>query len=173
MTDDTLRRELQERWDEHLRLLEGDAAFSAVGRLAEIEACIDLPGTPEACRAQWSAVLASVSLPKRRIDAAHRSAQAHLARLQRIVGTGSRFVCEELVLVITMRIELDLFLAFAQRHWPAVPQLDLSAIDDEIREIAASAENSGAFVSARRACKRNWGLPEIGDINRILASLST
>jgi hypothetical protein len=170
MESSKLCDELRERWEAHTRLLEGDGAFTAVVHLAEIETCINLPETPIECRAHWSVVLASVSLPKPVVDAAHHGAQAHLARLQRIVGAGSRFIYEELVLVITMRIELDLFLAFARRHWPTVPQLDLSVIDAEIGEIAESPENSGAFASARRACQRNWGLPEIGDITRILAS---
>ena len=85
-------------------------------------------------------------------------AMKNVSRLRRMLTIGTTFIYEELLLAITIRVELGLFAQFLAQRGEA-PDFHLSAIDDELRRVAGHHENAAAFRSAQAPAKRNWGAP--------------
>lgn len=80
-------------------------------------------------------------------------------RAMRILSVGAEFTWEELVLVLTLRIELELVSMVMALFGMEAKARDLSAIDFELREVARSSANRRSFSSALQTIRKNWGIP--------------
>jgi hypothetical protein len=90
--------------------------------------------------------------------AAIAEAMKKVSRVKHILGIGTTFNDDELLLVITHRVQLGLLAQFLAKRG-AVPEFHLSSIDDEMRRVAGYRENAAAFRSAQAAARKNWGAP--------------
>jgi hypothetical protein len=77
----------------------------------------------------------------------------------RILSIGSSFTWEELVLVVTIRMEV----AFASRVLAVVgeepTELDLEILDSAIGDVARAPQNRRTFLSALATIRKNWDIP--------------
>jgi hypothetical protein len=73
-----------------------------------------------------------------------------------MVSGASSLTYEEMVLVITMRVELEMMMTyFSERGTGELA--DVRALDEEIAGIARS--QKGIYLSAQESARKNWGLP--------------
>ena len=120
--------------------------------------CLGHAQVPPETRTRWTALLEEVSISHEALRSIQGEARKTIARIERIVGTGSQFVYEEVLLVITLRVELDLVSAYlAQRGLGALPDVDRR--DEEITSVFSTSAHSSISRSAQQTARRNWGLP--------------
>lgn len=155
---DGIQRTLLERWAEYQRLLEAGASYAALVRLGEIDNVLHHQDGDYVVFRKWRQNAADIELSEELASAALAEAREKASRVMRVVSVGTKFTYEELLYVITLRIELQLLSEFLHRR--GVPAgLDRLPCDVNLRNVARSRENISAFRSAQAAAKRNWGLP--------------
>ena len=134
-------------------LLAKQVPFSALASLGTILAALaQVPSDMrEYLREQVTSRVRDADLGVVRILAAK-----NLDRLDRILRYGNVFQFEELVLALTIRIELALvqlcFEQVLQEH--CVDSVE--GCDDRLLEIKESSENRSAYRSAMRSIEKNW-----------------
>ncbi|MEM9193094.1 MAG: hypothetical protein AAGF12_28230 [Myxococcota bacterium] len=87
-------------------------------------------------------------------------AEADVAKLERMLSVRSGYVGEELCLLITLRVTLELVLDLlpctaAHRNLMA----RLGHLDRELIDVALSSRYRRAFQQEQRSTRRNWGIP--------------
>lgn len=153
-----LPKELQGRWAEYLHYLKAGAMYSAFVRLGEILNCLNHCRLPQGKVQEWRAMVLGTERTEEEIRSAQTEAKREAARMHDIMSVGSKFEYEELVLLITMRVELELLSEYlADRN--VVAAVDGEALDRELGVIAKSAANAATFRSAQLAARTNWGIP--------------
>jgi hypothetical protein len=153
-----LSQALEERWASYLRYYGAGETYSAFVCLAEIAHCLNYETLPQQPTQKWSAAIQNVSITDEDIRSIHTAVAQKIQQLQRIVSVGTRFIYEEALLVITIRVELELLSAFLEQRGIAVT-MDVAAVDDDLQAIATSSGNAQDFRSAQNAAKQNWGIP--------------
>lgn len=134
------------------------AAYSALVRLGEIDNCLRYGDLPEPLVRKAHTAIHRAAISDEVLAKASAEAKGNLARLKQMLSVGTRFTYEELLLAITMRVELELLEDFLRGRGMAV-EFDARSLDDDLLEVARYHQNSSAFRSAQIAAKRNWGLP--------------
>jgi hypothetical protein len=137
---------------EYERLSSSDAALSAVVKLGEVLAVADEADRPRASDAVRGHVTAAT------LEAAATEAVGVRGRALRVLSVGTTFTWEELVLVLTMRIELELASLVMALFGVDTGAFNLSTLDAELSKVALSAENRGRFASALASIRRNWNV---------------
>jgi hypothetical protein len=153
-----LERKLEARWDQYQHYLAGGASYSALVTLGEIANILRNGLISGAAAAKWRRTLDETSIPLDICAQAVAKAKSDIARLRRILSVGTKFLFEEDVLLVTMRVELEIFSDFMRERGTAI-EFDLESVDCDLRHVARSRENAKEFRSAQAACGRNWGLP--------------
>lgn len=149
---------LEGRWREYVRLYRGGALYSAFVRLAEIAHCLRHDALSPEVSDQWRAALDSLNVSGEEVRAVLHEAREEIKRLQRILSVGARYTYEELVLLITSRVELELLSDFLGER--GFDRLEMPiTLDNDLEAIASSASNAGGFGSAQAAARKSWGLP--------------
>lgn len=155
-----LERALEERWAEYEQLRDSGETHSALVRLAEVENCLEHQAVRRSVTRKWESMLRDAALSSQDVELALAGIVAAVKRLRRMLNVGTRFVYEELMLAITMRVELDLLVDFlARRGFADVAGPEILALDEDLIEIAHSKKHRSAFSSAQAAARRNWGIP--------------
>jgi hypothetical protein len=155
---DKLDQALTRRWADHRRFLVEGAMYSAAIKLAEMDNCLRNTRSDDAFVEKWKQLIDQAGLADDQLTMIYAEAQKRIGRLKRILGIGSQFSYEELLLAVTDRIELDLLQKYLHVR-KLLPNFDTRELDEDLVAIANSRQNSGAFQSAQAAAKRNWGLP--------------
>jgi hypothetical protein len=140
---------------EYERLSSSGAAFSALVRLGEVLAVADdaeIHGARAAVRRHATAAVVE--------PAASEAVGVH-GRAVRVLSIGTKFTWDELVLVLTMRTELELASMVLDLFGVDTSPLDLATLDAELREVASSTENRARFASALATIRRNWDVPVV------------
>lgn len=149
---------IQNRWDEHLRLRREGAAYSSCVRLGEIENCVQFANLSGGLALKWSNALEGVALPSSLIQAVRDEAKGNVQRLNRILNAPGSLVDEEMLLVVTMRVELEmLFTYFSGRGMDGLP--DTSLLDEALVHAVRAPDNAATFLAAQKSARKNWGLP--------------
>jgi hypothetical protein len=146
------------RWAEYQRLRAASASYSALVRLAEMDNVLEYQDDHDPVFQKWKLTVGEAQIPDAMRGAAIAEAVKNVSRLQRMLSIGTTFTYEELMLAITIRVELELFARFLAQRGDAL-DFHLSAIDDELRRVSGHHENASAFRSAQMAARRNWGAP--------------
>jgi hypothetical protein len=149
---------LTERWADYQRLRAAGAAYAALVRLGEIDNILNQNEGHDPAVQKWKLSVGQAQIPDAMREAAIAEAFKSVSRLRRMLSIGTTFVYEELMLAITIRVELELLSRFLAQRGTA-PDFHLLAIDDELRRVAVHHENASAFRSAQTAARRNWGAP--------------
>jgi hypothetical protein len=126
---------LEKLLPEYKHLSSSGAAFSAVVKLGTVLAMADEEELHDATAAVRDHVTAAV------------------------LSIGTKFSWDELVLVLTMRIELELASSVMALFGIDTTAFDLGTLDAELREVGSLKENRVRFASALATIRRNWGVP--------------
>jgi hypothetical protein len=156
--NDECSQAVSDRWAEYQRFYRAGAAYSALTRLGAIENCLKHGRLSGAVAQKWQTLLRDVPLSDEDLTKARSEAFDTLERLRRMISVGTKFIYEELLWAITMRVELQLLSDFL-RSRKVADEIDTAAVDAELRDLGRSKENASAFRNAQNAAKRNWGIP--------------
>jgi hypothetical protein len=143
---------LKEVLPEYQRLSASGDALSAVAKLGEVLAVADKEESHRARVAVRSHVTADL--------VEHAAAEAVRVRghALHVLSIGSEFVWDELVLLLTMRMQLELASLVMDSFGIDTSAFDLATVDVELREVASSKQNRARFVSALATIRRNWDI---------------
>lgn len=152
MTTD--ERSLDRVLSEALRLRDAGAPYSALARLGAILNVI--PRLNGQSRAQWEQTLRAQSMPEAAIVAGE--VRRNSDRLRTTINVGDTWNADELVLILTIRVELELVGAYL-RFMGRTVSFDLADVDEGIARIRGSPLHAALFRSVATSVGRNWGLP--------------
>ena len=154
---DNFKANLSERFIEYQYFFSERAYYPALKRLAQIYHC--LPKMDKAERVKWEARLGEATVTREFIAAAKTGMAEELSQIRQILSVGSTWNDDEILLILTMRIQIDLALSFVAEHSLRKVTIVTDDIDESIKRIAVSKENARAFDMAVALIKKNWGLP--------------
>lgn len=149
---------LQNRWTEYERLLEVRASYAALVRLAEIDNVLSQEGVPWPISEKWALIVQKETIPDKMYRKALAEAEQNVSRLKRMLSVGANFTYEEMVLAITLRVELQLLAELLLKRRGAI-EFAPDLADDDLQEVSGCSQNVSVFRSAKAAAKRNWGIP--------------
>ena len=152
-----LQAELQERFRFSNELLQAGEYHSALNYLAEIFHC--LSALDEESQRQWTASLMSEKLSPEMLNAGVEGIEQEAQIIRRILSVGTVWNGEEILLVLTKRIQIDLLLDFLTEFCSYDRTVSIDDIDERLNSIAQSKENKHSFEESRNLMKENWGLP--------------
>ncbi|WP_028350377.1 hypothetical protein [Bradyrhizobium murdochi] len=149
---------LQSRWSEYQRLLAVHASYAALVRLAEMDNVLSQEGATWPIPHKWVVIVQNETIPDELYRKALAEAEQNVSRLKRILGVGTNFTHEEMVLAITLRVELQLLAELLLKRRGAI-EFAPDLADEDLREISRYSQNVSAFRAAKATAKRNWGIP--------------
>jgi hypothetical protein len=156
--DVDLAKAIEERWADYLRLSREGAIYSASVRLAEIAHCLRFAHLAPELALKWSGILEAVVMSSDMIQSIRNEAQRRVERLNRMLGGGSPVAYEEMLLLVTIRVELEVLLAYLAER--GVGDLSgVGSLDEDLSAAVRSPQNSVAYFSAQQSARKNWGLP--------------
>jgi hypothetical protein len=149
---------LQDRWTEYQRLLEVRASYAALVRLAEMDNVLSQEGTTRPISRKWILIVQKEMIPDEMYRKALVEAEQNVSRLRRMLSVGTNFTYEEMVLAITLRVELQLLAELLLKRRGEI-EFAPDLADEDLREVSGYSQNVSAFRAAKATAKRNWGTP--------------
>jgi hypothetical protein len=156
--DDAIERLLAQRWTRYEEYKRSGAAYSALVRLGEIINVLRHGGISEPVGRKWNVAARQVEVSNEMYRQAVAEAKQNISRVERMLGIGTTFLYEELMLALTVRVELGLLCEFFIDRGIAL-EFSPGSFDEKLLEVSRRKENVVAFRSAQAAAKRNWGVP--------------
>ncbi len=155
-------QDLEKAFDEsflwYSNLMQGGAYFGALSKLAEMENC--LPQLSKGLQAKWREQINKEVLSEDAIRELKVEIEKAIEKIRRILSFGTKWEPEELLLVWTIRIQIEMLLHFLnERHEITEHNSSLEEIDEAMLQVAKSKINKQGVQSATALIKRNWGLP--------------
>ena len=150
---------IEELFERYQGLRQAGEAYSASVQLGEIINCIRQNGRSINDSEGWTARIAAVDLPIGDIAAISQGVQASLARIGHILGIGTKWEYEEILLIITLRVEVSMALEFLLFRGIDISEVDVSVADEPMDAYAATSDGKKLMREASRMAKRNWGFP--------------
>lgn len=130
---------------------------AAATRLAEIVHC--LPMLRKASRQKWTERLQIETLPDDFIQAIKVGLENDVQRIRRVLSIGTTWNGEEILLVLTLRIQVDLGVAFLNDWCSVEVKTNTADIDECIVRLSKTREHKRHFAESIGLMKKNWGLP--------------
>lgn len=153
-----LARAIEERWADYLLLCREGATYSAGIRLAEIAHCLRFAHLAPELALKWSGVLEAVVVSSDMIRSIRNEVQRNVERLNQMLVGSTPLIYEEMLLLITIRVELEVLMAhLTERGVSDLP--DVGSLDEDLSATVRSPQNSGAYLAAQQSARKNWGLP--------------
>jgi hypothetical protein len=152
-----LEERLEEFFQWYKSLLQGGEYYGAVKRLAEIAHC--LPRLHKAAQMSWKDRLRKEPLPEDVIQIVKTGIEKDIQQVKRILSVGTKWTVEEIALVISNRIDVDLVSFFLNEYCFLNLTIRLEDVDKAILRLAETKENNYDFRIAVSVLKKNWGLP--------------
>src|SRR4051812_31030861 len=149
---------LQNRWTEYRRLLEVRASYAALVRLAEMDNVLSQEGTTWPISLKWVSIVQKETIPDEMYKKTLAEAEQNVSRLKRMLSVRTNFTYEELVLAITLRVELQLLAEFLLKRRGEI-EFAPDLADEDLREVSGYSQNVSTFRAAKATAKRNWGIP--------------
>ena len=158
MKNPELEEAFNQSFLEYSYLMQGGAYFGAVSKLAEMENC--LPLLSKGLQAKWREQISKEILSEDVIRELKVEIEKAVEKIKRILSFGTKWQYEELLLVWTIRIQIEMLLRFlSERHWLTERNFSLEDIDEAMLEVAKSKINKQNLQIATNLMKKNWGLP--------------
>ena len=113
---------------------------------------------PKNVKEDWKSRIAKAQSIIPSPDTIQAEVDERIRGLERIVSIGTEFIFEEIVVIISERIQIDLILKLPTK----VVDIDgalLERIDGEIAALSTAPVNQAAFRSAKNRVRKNWGSP--------------
>ena len=136
----------------------GDASFGAVSELATLEHC--LPQLSRELQAKWRERISKEVLSEDVIRELKVETEKAIEKIRRILSIGTRWDPDELLLVWTYRIQIEMVVRFlSERRQLTEHDFFLEDVDEDMLRVAKSKTNKQGVQRAIGLIKRNWGLP--------------
>ena len=152
-----INRILEERFTEYKVLLKAKECYGAILRLAEIFNC--LSQIEEPFYSKWTERLQSEQLQDEVIQTALVGLERNAERIRRVLSVGDVWNEDEILLILTKRIQIEMLLQFLKEIYSHSMEVFLDDIDRKVEEISASKQNGRTYKLVVAQLKRNWGLP--------------
>lgn len=147
---------LEQLWRDVVQARDRSSLFRVATLLQQVR--LLLPGVEPLERVAWQARLEEIELNQDELSVASRSARELVQKLARIIRVGEEYTYEEIVLVLTHRLELLLFDGYVHGAFGKETDvaLELPRIDSRIAALFAEPANSAHTRSAFAAMGKNW-----------------
>lgn len=156
--NDRMDQALKECWAEYQSFTSSGTHYSAIVRLGEIENLLRHGKILRPLDRKWRSMLDQELISEERLSLAAKGAKADVARLRHVMSVDDKFIYEEAMLLITLRVMVQLAMEFFEsRNYDLA--VDTQDVDENLRRVARLAQNFTAYESARRKARKNWGLP--------------
>lgn len=153
---------LNQKYDEYLFFMHGKDYYHAIQLLGEIYNCLSLLSNPK--QKEWLNKLHNETISEIAIKKIESEVTNDIRMLKRLISAKNSFLFEEMVLILTRRIQVDLVL-FVLREIGidemSTNKKDLADLDEEINIISKMQRNKEEFNYAIKSIKKNWGIPII------------
>jgi hypothetical protein len=110
--DRAIEQLLAQRWARYEEYKGSGAAYSALVRLGEIINVLRHGGISEPVARKWNVAARQVEVSDEIYRQTVTEAKQNISRVQRMLGVGTTFLYEELMLALTVRVELGLLCEF-------------------------------------------------------------
>ncbi len=158
MKNQDLEETFNEYFLDYTEFIQGGSYFTAVSKLAEIENC--LPQLNKGLQAKWKDRISKEVLSEDVIRALKIEIEVAIQEIRRILSFGTKWQFEELIVVWTRRIQIEMILHFlSERHQLTERDFSLEDVDEAMLEVAKSKINKQNLQIATNLMKKNWGLP--------------
>lgn len=157
MKDHRTSIELRQRVDEYFAFRDRGDAYAALLRLAELHHCRKLLSV--ALVKELDSALTPSTLDPTLSESVVRRAKDQAARIERIVTVGSNFLDDEILLVMTLRVQLELLTTLLQDLYAIDLGIDFDQMDAWIREAFCRPRLGQKLQEVLAQMRRNWGLP--------------
>lgn len=144
-------------------------AYAAAESLAEIHCNISgLKGDARSCWDEEIRHTVFTPAEHRKID---ETLVARCRRIERILSVGEEWQWEEFILILTLRTEVEIVRSLMATYYEWRTEINLRDIDEQMREIAKSKQNSSTFRSALQRLDRKDPLLRRLEFSRILVEI--
>lgn len=152
-----MKEQLNVLWQEFETLNRQKHVYAAFLRLADIASVLSC--APPDVRQWYESKLSSVSLDSVAKEHLQEGILSQYAKISRIMSVGDKWNEDELLLLITIKVQIDLLLEFLASRGVRFESSEESKISIAISEIASSPSNVKTFKRAALLARRNWGVP--------------
>jgi hypothetical protein len=146
MKSHDIGKQVKERWDEFDRLWREGHYYSALLRVAEVYSCREK--LPPQLRQQYESGCQGVRIDVRILDSVRSEIAGTEERILRILSVGTKWNMEELLLVVTLAIQIDLLLRYLNDRGFGLRSEGVEKCVTAIRQVAGSVNNQKAYDSA-------------------------
>jgi hypothetical protein len=140
-------------WNDYVRLSSIGEHYAALLRTAEIYGCrahLDLKTV-----SKYTSIVIDPSV----LPSVQEEIERHEQKIIRVLSVGDTWNVEELLWVITLKIQIDMLLAFLAMKGYKVSSRQTETSLKAIREVGLSSRNRQAYDEATKLIRKNWGLP--------------
>ena len=116
--------------------------------LAEIDNVLSQDGVPWPISHKWALIVQNETIPDEMYRNALAEAEQNVSRLKRMLSVGTNFTYEEMVLAITLRVELQLLAELLLKRRGAI-EFAPDLADEDLKEVSGHSQNVFAFRSAK------------------------
>jgi len=160
------QNEVRERLQEFDRCWTAGDYYSAFQKLAALHSAS--PKLSAAQRQQFRDVVARIQLNDQIAKAIQKGVKDDISKTLRILSIGCKFVDDEILLVMTLREQLDFVRHFVQAFFGDIEldKDDMDEVDTAIRRVRKSHEIDELFISAGKLMRKNAKLQAAADIEQ-------
>ncbi|MFZ5672629.1 MAG: hypothetical protein ACOZAM_06660 [Pseudomonadota bacterium] len=160
--NDRMNQALEECWSEYKNYISTGTYYSAIVRLGEVENLLRYGKVRRPLDRKWRSILDQELVSEDRLSLAADGVKADVVRLRHVMSVDDKFIYEEAMLLITLRVMVQLAMDFLESRYYDFA-VDTQDVDENLRRVARLGQNFTAYESARRKARKNWGLPIVSE----------
>ncbi len=153
--DSETRKVLDQRWSEYETLARVGEYYAAMLRVAEICSVTREPETPPS--GEHEGRCHEIEISAQMLDALLAGIRRQEERLRKVVAFGDKWNEDEIMLVLTIRIQNDLLLEYLRSRGVDAGAPVSMSWDDLVEQFSPG--NARELNRTLAALRRNWGLP--------------
>lgn len=132
--------------------------FESFVRLGEVWNCVQNSELTTHTRENWISRIVEAGSRISSPETLQAELDERIRGLERIVSIGTEFIFEEIVVIISERIQIDLILKLPSKVVETDRAL-LKRIDSEIATLSSAPKNQAALRSAKNRVRKSWSSP--------------
>lgn len=152
-----LEKKLDEKFEEYRCFLRGEGIYRAMVILGEIYNCI--PKLDRIKQIKWTKRIHNVRLNEHQLQSIIIKAKGEIREIERLLSIFNVWIVEEIVLILTLKIQVDLVIAVLNEMGYREADINLYAIDEKILQISKAEASKRPFAESVNLINKNWGMP--------------
>jgi len=153
----TLEKRLNEKFEEFILFFNLGGPYSSIKILGELYNCVlklDKTIQPE-----WLERIRDVCFSEVQLQIIVDELEKDIKNIERLLSIFNVWIEEEIVLILTLRIEVELISNVLTFIGYNKVSADFSSIDEKILQISQAEDSKRAFSESVSLIKKNWGMP--------------